>query len=153
MQNHSRTQIATPDTKRSGTESTDRAAHRTRAHRTQQTHPLRASDTPKQANATLQTTLGCTRKRASKRPAGLRWCGGCDGSGGGPDGGAARVDGSRAVHRLRCPRREGVRGGDARLLASYTVPSRSARQLTYGHSDFPPGICGSGILELRDVER
>jgi hypothetical protein len=48
----------------------------------------------------------------------MRRCGGGGGDGGDADVGVAELGGCRAVHRLRCPRREGVRGGDHRLLPS-----------------------------------
>ena len=63
-----------------------------------------------------------------------RWCGG-GGGGGGLDVGAVETSGSRAVHRLRCPRREGVRGGDR----SPPLASKESKRRVLG------GVSGSAF--------
>ena len=77
------------------------------------------------------------KKAPNGRPWATRRCGGGGGVGGDLDVEAAQVDGSRAVHRLRRPRREGVRGGIDCLLDDSHAPRAlhlNDRHLRPGHS-------------------
>ena len=59
----------------------------------------------------------------------MQRCGGDSVGGGGLDVEAAETGGGRAVHRLRCPRREGVRGGDRSPPRSFSLARSGSRSV------------------------
>ena len=83
---------------------------------TRPTHQKRAPKTQNKRMPAKKRPPHSRKKRppdeAPSSAAVRRRCGGGGGGGGGLDVVAAKEGGSRAVHRSRCPRREGVRGGN-----------------------------------------